>query len=155
MESGLSEIGALALERRYIQWFGRKNNKTGILINLTDGGEGASGYIVTQERRNQLSIEKSGLKYPTASEKKRGISPQVNTMKMTCIHCNKTTDPGNYNRWHGDKCSVIGYIRPKLTDEHKAKASKALTGRKFTEEHKKKLSESHKKRCCKKTTLEE
>jgi hypothetical protein len=101
------------------------------------------------------NVGRKGDKYPTASEKKRGISPQVNNMKITCIHCNKTTDPGNYNRWHGDKCSVIGYIRPKLTDEHKAKASKALTGRKFTEEHKKKLSESHKKRCCKKTTLEE
>jgi hypothetical protein len=52
MESNLSNVGALALERFYIRWYGRKNNSTGILRNLTDGGEGTIGISRTEHQKN-------------------------------------------------------------------------------------------------------
>jgi hypothetical protein len=42
LEKNLSNIGACALERFYIRWYGRKDNRTGILLNKTEGADGNS-----------------------------------------------------------------------------------------------------------------
>jgi hypothetical protein len=62
LENNLTELWALARERWYIRWYGRKDKVTGILINKTDGGDGAAGYSPPLEVRKKLSLSRLGEK---------------------------------------------------------------------------------------------
>lgn len=53
-QDGLHEADALKLEMSYIKLFGRRDISTGVLANLTDGGEGMSGLVVSEETRLKM-----------------------------------------------------------------------------------------------------
>lgn len=63
-EHNLSNVGALHIERWLIRWYGRKDNGTGILRNMTDGGEGGDGFVVSEEARKKLSERNKGRPNP-------------------------------------------------------------------------------------------
>lgn len=51
-------------ERDFIKLYGKSKSKNGLLVNLTDGGEGVQGYKHSEETKRKMSIAKLGKKFP-------------------------------------------------------------------------------------------
>lgn len=128
METNLTEVGALALERFYIRWYGRKNIGTGILRNLTDGGEGVSGLVLSEESRNKISLGNKGKKQTSKAKEKISKSK-----KGKGIGINAGAKHPFYGKTH--------------TLETRERLSRARKGRKYSPETCLKMSEAKKDTC--------
>ena len=81
LEQNLTELGAYALERRLIQWYGRIDIETGILRNQTDGGDG--GPTVGAVRTN---LAKRGVEYNLQSKDCKAKSHQTMLKRYGHLH---------------------------------------------------------------------
>jgi len=67
--TNLNEEEAFEKEKLLIQKYGRLDKKTGILTNLTDGGDGVVGRIFTKEEKLKISKRVSGKRNPNYGKK--------------------------------------------------------------------------------------
>ena len=57
---GLTREEAFKKEREFIELYGRKDNGTGILCNKTNGGNGQSGWKISEETRKKMGEAQLG-----------------------------------------------------------------------------------------------
>lgn len=79
---------ACKIEKELIAFYGRKDIGTGILRNLTDGGDGVQGYRLTEETKKKLSELNKGENSPkygkkTSEETKKKLSEANKGRKLS------------------------------------------------------------------------
>ena len=79
VQENLSEEQAFQLESELIEYYGRKDLNTGILHNLTNGGEGSSGAVFGRppdERIQKIKDALTGRKFSDDTKEKMSLSAQ-------------------------------------------------------------------------------
>lgn len=64
-------------EKEFIELYGRRDLGKGTLVNLTNGGEGESGRVFTEEHRRRLSESKKGVPRNLSNETLERLSKRV------------------------------------------------------------------------------
>jgi hypothetical protein len=131
-------------EREFIVLYGRKDLNNGCLVNMTEGGDGAFGTIVSSETKQKLSNSiREWNKTRVISDKQRKISSELfkklnkneDFQKKRTESLKKSEKLKKYN--DSRKGVPSGY---KHTEETKLKLSLLKTGVKYTKERLEKVS---------------
>lgn len=135
-----SEDDAFSLERDLVTTIGRRGTNTGSLLNLTDGGEGTSGYVWTDEAKVTLRLAMIGRSL--TEEHKQNIRNSNLGLKRSEETKQKMRKPKSEE--HRQKLSEVqaGSVRGPLSEETKAKISESNRGQKRSEETKANLSKA-------------
>lgn len=130
MESNLTEVGALALERFYIRWYGRKDLRTGILRNMTDGGDGAAGVTRSVETRKKISETNKGRILSDETRRKMSISKKGIKKKPFSEEHKRKIGEANKRRVVSSETRIkLSAPRKPLSDETKRRISESLPKR--------------------------
>lgn len=104
LAEGLTWEQAIAKEREFISLYGREDLGNGTLVNLTDGGEGNTGYVASKTTRQKQSAAKKG----------RKLSKETK-LKISEGNKGKTVSEETRIRY---SIAKRGVKRPKQTIEH-------------------------------------
>lgn len=134
LADNLTEYDAYQMEIALIKQYGRKDIGTGILRNMTDGGDGAPGRVYKHSEeskkkiskahmgktfneitRAKMSLAKSKENHPfhgklhTEDAKARMSAARKGKPKpkVTCPHCNKEGGASTMKRYHFSYCKTL------------------------------------------------
>ena len=156
IQDNLSWEDACKLEKELILEYGRRDNGTGVLVNMTDGGEGISNvtdevvariissrkwYKHSDEVKKKLSEINKGKKQSDEAKLKQSIAAKNRPSNRKGI---KLSDETKQKISLAKKGKSINRIVP-ISEETKQKIRETKIGSKLSEEHKLKISESMKK----------
>jgi hypothetical protein len=125
LKKNLTEEQSFKHEIYMIAVFGRKDLKTGILYNKTDGGDGCSGKIMTE--KDIENRRKGRLGKPLSESHKRKIAEANRGTPKTMTEKRKQSDIEKGLRSRG---KLVGDKNPTKRPEVKKKISDSCKGRK-------------------------
>lgn len=129
LHENLSWELACEIEIHLIKFYGRKDLRFGNLVNMTNGGEGAFGYILSQKRLQQIKLQNLGK-----------IRSQETKNKISSHQLLSGNKRGEKNGMFGKKGELCPNYGKTMSEETKSKLRAKAKLRVISEETKLKMS---------------
>jgi hypothetical protein len=131
LKQNLTEEEAFKHEIYMIDVFGRKDLGTGILHNRTDGGEGSSGCIPSEETKRKLSEVNKGKTLSEETRRKIGEASKGKTVSEETKRKMSDANKGHIVSEESRKKMSDAQKGKTLSEETRRKKSVAMSGRKW------------------------